>query len=168
MNPMRATQIIKFLLLIFSTFLLITSSAFPSDQMHYSLKTPEDTIKTYYSAYETNNFNLLKKAVVDTHEMIFKKDFKSRSSIFLSYKIIDKILVTNEDEWHKKGDVDIFVEESWKDKTLNVMSFILRKYDQGWLIIDWVIVNEAEEPPDIEELFKQAEKIMKQTEENKK
>lgn len=155
---MKRTRFVIFFLIALSTSLLFSCLV---DQPSYSLKTPEDTIKTFYNAYSTNNFNLIKKTVVDTHENIYKQGFESRSARLLSYKIVSKRIAANEDQWHIKSDADIFVKELWRNNTEKEMSYILRKYNDEWIVINWVAVNEAEEPPDMDELSKQVEEMMK-------
>ncbi len=129
------------------------------------LSTPENTIKSYYGAFEASDFDAQKKTLLTSIESIARKRFEVVNPILQSYEIV-KIREAKDRKGDAfnlpEGDVDALVKEIYRDSKESVNSFVLRKFDSKWLIIDFVSENEAEFPPDIKEIEEEANKVLEQ------
>jgi hypothetical protein len=131
------------------------------------LSTPEKTLKNYYEAFTKSDFEYQKKTLLTSIEAIAKKRFDVINPILQSYQIlkIREAKERKEDTFHlPEGDVDALVKEIYRDNKESMNSFVLRKFDSKWLIIDFVTESEAELPPDIKVIEEKAKKMLEQKE----
>lgn len=127
------------------------------------LSTPENTLKSYYDAFKKSNFERQKRTLLSSIELVGKERFNAVEPILRSYQIL-QIRVVKEKEYRffQEGDVDAVVKELYQDNKESINSFILRKYDNNWLIIDFVTEDKAEEPEDIKLIEKKAKEMFEQ------
>jgi len=148
------------------SIILISSFACCYSKDHaVDLSTPENTIKSYYAAFKTSDFGVQKKTLLSSIESTAKKRFDVVNPILQSYQIlkIREAKDRKEDTFHlPEGDVDVLVKEIYRDIKESINSFVLRKFDSKWLIIDFVTENEAEFPPDIKVIEEKAKKMFEQ------
>jgi adenine deaminase len=124
------------------------------------LSTPEKTIKSYYEAFKESDFDYQKKTLERSIEAIGKETFNIIRPILQSFEIlkIREAKDRKEDTFHlPEDDVQVLVKEIYKGNKESVISFVLRKFDQKWLIIGFDI---AEDPPDIKLIEKQAKEML--------
>ncbi len=155
----------KRLLFIASIILISSFVCCRSKDNAIDLSTPEDTIRSYYAAFRKSNFEVQKKTLLSSIESTAKKRFDVVNPILKSYQIlkIREAKDRKKDTFHlPEGDVDILVKEIYRDSKESINSFVLRKFDSKWLIIDFVTENEAEFPPDIKVIEDQAKKMLEQ------
>jgi hypothetical protein len=103
--------------------------------------------------------------VLSSIESIGKERFDTVRPILQSYQIlkIREAKDRKEDIFHlPEGDIDALVKEVYKDNKKSVNSFVLRKFDNKWLIVDFVTANDPEVPSDIKVINEQAERIFEQ------
>ena len=150
---------------IVSIILISSFACYCSKNHAMDLSTPENTIKSYYTAFKTSDFEGQKKTLLSSIESIAKKRFDVVNPILQSYHIL-KIREAKDrkgDTFHlPEGDVDALVKELYRDKKESINSFVLRKFDGKWLIIDFVSENEAEFPPDIKVIEEKAKQMLEQ------
>lgn len=152
----------KRVLFILSLILLSSLVCWCSKDHAIDLSTPENTLKSYYEAFEKSGFEYQKKTLQSSIESAGKERFNVIRPILLSHQIL-KIRVVKEKEYsfYQEGDVNALVKEIYQDNKESINSFILRKFDKHWLIIDFVTENKAEVPQDIKLIEKKAKEMMK-------
>ena len=152
--------------ILFVIIVLISSlSCQRSENYSADLSTPEKTLKSYYEGFKTSDFEYQKKTVLSSIESIGKERFDTVRPILQSYQIlkIREAKDRKEDIFHlPEGDIDALVKEVYKDNKKSVNSFVLRKFDNKWLIVDFVTANDPEVPSDIKVINEQAERIFEQ------
>jgi hypothetical protein len=148
-------------ILVISSFVCCRSK----DNTIIDLSTPENTIRSYYAAFKTSDFEVQKKTLLSSIESTAKKRFDVVNPILQSYQILKvrEAKDRKDDTFHlPEGDVDALVKEIYRDSNESINSFVLRKFDSKWLIIDFVTENEAEIPPDIKVIEEKAKKMLEQ------
>jgi hypothetical protein len=152
----------KRVLFILSLLLLLSLVCSCSKDLAIDLSTPENTLKSYYEAFGKSGFGYQKKTLQSSIESAGKERFNIIRPILLSHQIL-KIRVVKEKEYsfYQEGDVNALVKEIYRDNKESINSFILRKFDKHWLIIDFVTENKAEVPEDIKHIEKKAKDMMK-------
>ncbi len=152
----------KRLLLVGIVFILSLSCSHSKDY-DVDLSTPEKTLRTYYDLFKKSDFKHQKRTMESSIESFGKERFDIVKPILRGYEIlkIREAKDRKEDTFHlPEGDVDILVKEIYKDNKERLISFVLRKLDNRWLINSWDIVDEAESPPDIKVIDEQAKRML--------
>ena len=111
------------------------------------LSTPEKTLKSYYDAFKKSDFEYQKRVLPSSIQLIGKERFDSIYPILQSYQILEirEAKDRKEDTYHlPEGDVDAMVKEIYKDKNENMVSFVLRKFNNSWLIIDILTLEKSD------------------------
>jgi hypothetical protein len=111
------------------------------------LSTPEKTLKSYYEAFKKSDFEYQKRVLPSSIQLIGKERFDSINPILQSYQILEirEAKDRKEDTYHlPEGDVDAMVKEIYKDKNENMVSFVLRKFNNEWLIIDILTLEKSD------------------------
>ena len=152
--------------ILFVSIVLISSlSCWRSENYSADLSTPEKTLKSYYEAFKTSDFEYQKKTVLSSIESIGKERFDTVRPILQSYQIlkIREAKDRKEDIFHlPEGDIDALVKEIDKGNKESLTSFKLRKFENKWLIIGFDTVEKAEVPSDMKVIDEQAERMFEQ------
>jgi hypothetical protein len=134
-----------------SIVLILSLSCWHSKNYDTDSSTPEKTLKTYYEAFKTSDFELQRRTMESSYESIGKERFDIIRPILQSYQIltIREAKDRAEDTFHlPEGDVQVIVKEIYKNNQESKISVILREFDGKWLILGFDIVEEPEGPPD--------------------
>jgi hypothetical protein len=134
-------------ILLVSIVLILSLSCWRSEDYNVDLSTPEKTLKTYYEAFKTSDFKHQKRTIEGSIESIDKKRFDMIRPILQSYQIlkIREAKDREKDTFHlPEGDVDAMVKEIYKDNNENMVSFVLRKSNNKWLIIDVLYLEKSD------------------------
>jgi hypothetical protein len=134
-------------ILLVSIVLILSLSCWRSEDYNVDLSTPEKTLKTYYEAFKTSDFKHQKRTIEGSIESIDKKGFDMIRPILQSYQIlkIREAKDREKDTFHlPEGDVDAMVKEIYKDNNENMVSFVLRKSNNKWLIIDVLYLEKSD------------------------
>jgi hypothetical protein len=111
------------------------------------LSTPGKTLKSYYEAFKKSDFEYQKRTLQSSIQLIGKERFDLINPILQSYQIFEirEAKDRKEDTYHlPEGDVDAMVKEIYKDKNENMVSFVLRKFNNEWLIIDILTLEKSD------------------------
>lgn len=149
-NRLRETSQTKLIALVILLLLVYSYSYSESAAKNVpQLSSPSSTIKTYYKAYVLSDFHLQETTLAEWKRFGDEEDFARSKSQFSKYEILSKREVKKkEHSFHEKGDVEILVKETYANKRESIVSFLLRKFGDNWLIVDIVIEDKAEEPLD--------------------
>jgi hypothetical protein len=134
-------------LLLVSIVLILSLSCWHSKDYDVDLSTPEKALRTYYEAFRKSDFEYQKKTVVSWIEPFAQGRFNVVSPILQTYEIIEirEAKDRKDDTFHlPEGDVDALVKEIYKDKNENMVSFVLRKFNNKWLIIDALTLEKSD------------------------
>ena len=152
-------------ILLVSAVLILNLSCWHSEEYDVDLSTPEKTLRAYYDDFKRSDFKHQKMTMESSIESIGKERFDIVKPILQGYEILEirEAKDRKEDTFHlPEGDVDVLVKEIDKDNKESLNSFVLRKFGNRWLIIDWVTVDDAEIPPDINVIDEQAKRMLEQ------
>ena len=143
-------------ILLVSIVLLLILSCWHSKNYDTDLSTPEKTLKTYYEAFKTSDFEHQRRAMESSIESIGKERFDIIRPILQSYQIL-KIREAKEredDTFHlPEGNIQVIVKEIDRNKQESIISIILREFDRKWLIIGF---DTVEDPPGSKVIDEQA------------
>jgi hypothetical protein len=138
-------------ILLVSIVLILSLSCWHSKNYDVNLSTPEKTLKTYYEAFKTSDFELQRRTMESSYELIGKERFDIIRPILQSYQIL-KIREAKDREGDTfrlpEDDIQVIVKEIDRNNQERKISVILREFDGKWLILGFDIVEEPESPPD--------------------
>jgi hypothetical protein len=152
-------------ILLVSILLIASLSCWPSENYTADLSTPEKTLKSYYEAFKTSDFERQKRTLESSIESIGKERFNTVRPVLQGHQIlrIREAKDRKNDTFHlPEGDIDALVKETYRGNKESLTSFILREFENKWLIIGFDTVNESEVPPDIKIINEQAERMFEQ------
>jgi hypothetical protein len=138
--------------LFVSIVLVLSLSCWHSQDHDIDLSTPEKTLRSYYEGFKRSDFWFQKRTLPSWNESLAEERFDVVNPILQSYQILEirEAKDRKEDTFHlPEGDVDALVKEIYKDNKESLNSFVLRKFANGWLIIDWLTIEDADIHPDI-------------------
>jgi hypothetical protein len=154
-------------ILLLSAVLMLSLSCWGSEEQDVDLSTPEKTLRAYYDLFKKSDFKHQKRTMESSIESLGKERFDRVKPILQGYEIlkIREAKDRKEDTFHlPEGDVDILVKEIYKDNKESLISFVLRKLDNRWLINSWDIEDDTESPPDINVIDEQAKRMLERKE----
>jgi hypothetical protein len=134
-------------LLLVSIVLILSLSCWHSKDYDVDLSTPEKTLKTYYEAFKTSDFERQRRTIESSIESFGKERFDRVEPTLQGYEIlkIREAKDRKKDTFHlPEGDVDAMVKEIYRDKNENMVSFVLRKFNNSWLIIDILTLEKSD------------------------
>jgi hypothetical protein len=152
-------------ILLVSTVLILSLSCCLSEEYEVDLSTPEKTLRAYYDAYKRSDFKHQKRTMESSIESIGKERFDIVKPILQGYEILKtrEAKDRKQDTFHlPEGDVDALVKEIYKDNKESLNSFVLRKFGNRWLIVDWLTIEDADILPDMNAIDEQAKKMLGQ------
>ncbi len=147
-------------LLLVSIVFILSLSCWDSKDNNVDLSTPEKTLRSYYEGFKKSDFKYQKRTMESSIESFGKETFDRVKPFLQSYEIlkIREAKDRKEDTFHlPEGDVDILVREIYKDNKESLISFVLRKLDNRWLINSWDVV---EDPPGSKVINEQAKRML--------
>jgi hypothetical protein len=112
-----------------------------------NLSTPENTLVSYYEGFRKSDFEYQRKTIESSIGSAARKRFDLLKPVFGSYQILRTrgAKEREHDEFRlPEGDVDAMVKEIYKDKNENMVSFVLRKFNSDWLIIDILTLEKSD------------------------
>jgi hypothetical protein len=152
-------------ILLLSIGLILSLSCWRSEDYNIDLSTPEKTLRSYYEGFKRSDFEYQKKTILSPTDPVAKERFDVVNPILQSYQIlkIREAKDRKEDTFHlPEGDVDILVKEIDRDGKESINSFVLRKFDSKWLIVDWLTIEDADISPDIKVIDEQSKRMLEQ------